>query len=160
MNLQDLHSVISHGIPMKIVIFNNDGYLMIKHTQNAIVGGRRAGTDSASGLSCPQYERLVQAFGFEYISLKEERDTIHTINKFLECKKPIVLEVFMDPQQLLVPKLSVNISSNGSLVSPPLEDLSPLIGLDQLQQLLLTEIHPNSVNLNRKSNDIKGDAIY
>ena len=66
----------------------------------------------------------------------------------------------MDPQQLLVPKLSVNISSNGSLVSPPLEDLSPLIELDQLQQLLLTEIHPNSVNLNRKSNDIKGDAIY
>ena len=64
----------------------------------------------------------------------------------------------MDPQQLLVPKLSVNISSNGSLVSPPLEDLSPL-SLDQLQQLLLTEIHPNSVNLNRKSNDIKGDDL-
>ena len=34
MNLQDLHSVISHGIPMKIVIFNNDGYLMIKHTSS------------------------------------------------------------------------------------------------------------------------------
>ena len=52
MNLQDLHSVISHSIPMKIVIFNNDGYLMIKHTQNAIVDGRRSGTDIASGLSC------------------------------------------------------------------------------------------------------------
>ena len=64
MNLQDLHSGISHSIPMKIVIFNNDGYLMIKHTQNAIVDGRRSGTDIASGLSCPEYESLVKAFGF------------------------------------------------------------------------------------------------
>ena len=49
MNLQDLHSVISYKIPLKIVIFVNDGYLMIKHTQNAIVSGRRAGTDKGSG---------------------------------------------------------------------------------------------------------------
>ena len=71
MNLQDLHSVISYEIPLKIVIFNNDGYLMIKHTQNAIVSGRRAGTDKGSGLSCPNYEPLVKALGFEYLSLRK-----------------------------------------------------------------------------------------
>lgn len=160
MNLQDLHSVISHHIPLKIVIFNNDGYLMIKHTQNAIVSGRRAGTDVASGLSCPNYEPLVKAFGFQYQSLRIGGDIDNDIEAFLAHSGPIVLEVFMDPNQLLVPKLSVSISSDGTLLSPPLEDLSPLISITKLQRLLLATMHPNSIALNRGTQEAKGDAIY
>ena len=33
MNLQELQTIIQHKLRVKIVIFNNDGYLMIKHTQ-------------------------------------------------------------------------------------------------------------------------------
>ncbi len=160
MNLQDLHSVISHGIPMKIVIFNNDGYLMIKHTQNAIVGGRRAGTDAGSGLTCPDYEPLVKAFGFAYFTLHKEDDAKQVISTFLAQEQPTVLEVFMAPDQLLVPKLSVSITADGKLVSPPLEDLSPLISMEQLKRLLLVPVHASSMGLNRKVAEAKGDAIY
>ena len=160
MNLQDLHSVISHSIPMKIVIFNNDGYLMIKHTQNAIVAGRRAGTDIASGLSCPDYEPLVKAFGFRYLSLRKEDDSEAVIREFLEADETIVLEVYMAPDQLLVPKLSVSITAEGKLVSPPLEDLSPLMPLETLEKSLLVQLHPNSIPLNRVVAEAKGDAIY
>ena len=160
MNLQDLHSVISHSIPLKIVIFNNDGYLMIKHTQNAIVSGRRAGTDAASGLSCPKYEPLVKAFGFRYLSLDKDKNSQKIISEFLEANDPIVLEVYMAPDQLLVPKLSVSITDDGDLVSPPLEDLSPLIPLETLKKSLLVPLHPNSLALNRVSTEAKGDAIY
>lgn len=160
MNLQDMHSVISHGIPLKLVIFNNDGYLMIKHTQNAIVNGRRAGTDRNSGLSSPDYAPLVKAFGFEYLSLRKEDDSMQIMCSFLASDKPIVLEVFMDPDQLLVPKLSVSITAEGNLISPPLEDLSPLISMNLLQRFLLVEPHPNSVTLDRGQAEAKGDAIY
>lgn len=160
MNLQELHSVISHSIPMKIVIFNNDGYLMIKHTQNAIVAGRRAGTDVASGLSCPQYEPLVKAFGFRYLALKKEDDSEEVIHKFIQANEPTVLEVYMAPDQLLVPKLSVSITAEGKLVSPPLEDLSPLMPLEVLEKSLLVPLHPNSITLNRVVAEAKGDAIY
>jgi acetolactate synthase-1/2/3 large subunit len=160
MNLQDLHSVISHSIPMKIIIFNNDGYLMIKHTQNAIVAGRRAGTDVASGLSCPNYKPLVKAFGFDYVALRKEDDSMDVIRVFLAKAGPAVLEVFMAPDQLLVPKLSVSITPDGKLISPPLEDLSPLIPMEQLKDLLLVQVHSNSVNLDRGLTDAKGDAIY
>jgi acetolactate synthase-1/2/3 large subunit len=160
MNLQDLHSVISHGIPLKIVIFNNDGYLMIKHTQNAIVEGRRAGTDAASGMSCPNFDPLVQAFGFKYLSMRKSDCSDKVLDEFLTAEVPIVMEVFMDPEQLLVPKLSVSITSDGTLVSPPLEDLSPLIPLDTLQRFLLVPPHPHSLLLNRDAVEAKGDAIY
>ena len=160
MNLQDMHSVISHKIPLKIVVFNNDGYLMIKHTQNAIVEGRRAGTDKSSGLSCPNYEPLVKAFGFTYYSLREYEMTNEVIRDFLSKDSPSVLEVFMSPTQLLVPKLSVSINEDGKLISPPLEDLSPLISKQALIDSLLAELHPKSIRLNRGVFDSKGDAIY
>jgi len=160
MNLQDLHSVISHSIPMKIVIFNNDGYLMIKHTQNAIVAGRRAGTDFASGLSCPDYEHLVKAFGFRYLSLRKEDKSDEVLREFLKSDGPIVLEVYMAPDQLLVPKLSVSITAEGKFVSPPIEDLSPLIPLEILKSSLLVPLHPNSIPLDRVVPEAKGDAIY
>ena len=145
---------------MKIVIFNNDGYLMIKHTQNAIVDGRRAGTDVASGLSCPIYEPLVKAFGFSYLSLKKEDDNKSVMRKFLDSNDPIVLEVYMSPDQLLVPKLSVSITAEGKLVSPPLEDLSPLMPLEVLKDTLLIPPHPKSIELNRVVPEANGDAIY
>ena len=160
MNLQDLHSVISQNIPLKIVIFNNDGYLMIKHTQNAIVGGRRAGTDSSSGLSCPDYESLVKALGFDYLSLRKTDSSCDVIKDFLDADSPTVLEVFMAPDQLLVPKLSVSITAEGKLVSPPLEDLSPLISLGSLRDNLLVPLHSSSLTLERRSTEAKGDAIY
>lgn len=160
MNLQDLHSVISHSIPMKIVIFNNDGYLMIKHTQNAIVAGRRAGTDESSGLSCPDYEPLVKAFGFHYLSLRKEDNSDEVLREFLKSDCPIVLEVYMAPDQLLVPKLSVSITAEGKLISPPLEDLSPLIPLETLKKSLLVPLHSNSITLDRVVPASKGDAIY
>lgn len=149
MNLQEMHSVISNRIPLKLVIFNNDGYLMMKHTQTAIVSGRRAGSDPPSGLSCPNYEPLVKGFGFEYLALRSSEKMIPITNQFLSSEQAIVLEVFMPPEQLLVPKLSVSVAADGSLMSPPLEDLSPLIPLDQLQQYLLSPIHPNSAALAR-----------
>ena len=160
MNLQDLHSVISQEIPMKIVIFNNDGYLMIKHTQNAIVAGRRAGTDRASGLTCPDYEPLVKAFGFSYLRLTAEDKIDDTLAQFFSVSEPCVLEVFMAPDQLLVPKLSVSITAEGKLVSPPLEDLSPLIPLETLRHCLGVDLHPNSLGLQRGTEDAQGDAIY
>lgn len=149
MNLQEMHSVISNGIPLKLVIFNNDGYLMMKHTQTAIVGGRRAGSDPPSGLSCPDYEPLVKGFGFDYLALRSSDDMTPRIQQFLSSRNAIVLEVFMPPEQLLVPKLSVSVADDGSLVSPPLEDLSPLIPLDLLEKYLLSPIHPNSEALAR-----------
>ena len=145
---------------MKIVIFNNDGYLMIKHTQAAIVSGRRAGTDRASGLSCPEYEPLVKSLGFRYLALKNKDSTSDILNKFLASDQPIVLEVFMDPDQLLVPKLSVSITPDGKIISPPLEDLSPLLPLSILRNSLLVPLHQNSISLNRDENDAKGDALY
>ena len=40
MNLQELQTINEYKLPIKLFVFNNDGYLMIKHTQkNFFKGG-------------------------------------------------------------------------------------------------------------------------
>ena len=111
-------------------------------------------------MTCPNYGPLVKAFGFSYQTLHKEDDAKQAIGEFLTQAGPTVLEVFMALDQLLVPKLSVSITAEGKLVSPPLEDLSPLIPMEQLRSLLLVPVHASSMSLNRGVAEAKGDPIY
>ena len=58
-----------------------------------------------------------------------------------------VCEVFMHPQQLFAPKLSLAVQRDGTLVSPPLEDLSPLLPREVLRDAMLVGTHPKSEQL-------------
>ena len=147
MNLQELQTVAHHQLPIKIVIFNNDGYLMIKHTQKALHAGRYSGTDKKSGVSCPDFTKLGKAFDMPTWQIRTWEDFDRVIPQFQGCAGPAICEVFMHPEQLFVPKLSLASRSDGSLVSPPLEDLSPLVSREVLKEVMLVGTHPKSDSL-------------
>jgi acetolactate synthase-1/2/3 large subunit len=147
MNLQELQTVVHHRLPIKLFIFNNDGYLMIKHTQKAIMGGRYAGTDRLSGVSCPDFTRLAAAFDLPAWQIRtwEEFDAVLPAVQALDG--PCIVEVFMHPEQFFYPKLSLAKQADGALVSPPLEDLSPLLPRSLLREEMAGQLHPKSENL-------------
>jgi len=147
MNLQELQTVVHHQLPIKIIIFNNDGYLMIKHTQNAVLGGRFAGTDKKSGVSCPDFSKLGKAFDMPTWQIRTWEDFDRAIPELQACAGPAICEVFMHPEQPFVPKLSLAVKADGSLVSPPLEDLSPLLPRQTLKDAMLVGMHPKSESL-------------
>jgi acetolactate synthase-1/2/3 large subunit len=148
MNLQELQTIAHHRLPIKIFIFNNDGYLMIKHTQNALFNkAGYVGTDKTSGLSCPNFGKVAAAFDLPAFQIRSWNECDDVLAKVQDHDGPVVCEVFMHPEQLFVPKLSVAQAQNGSLVSPPLEDLSPLLPLNTLERLMLVGIHEKSRSL-------------
>lgn len=147
MNLQELQTIDHHQLPIKIVVFNNDGYLMIKHTQKALFKGRYSGTDKKSGVTCPDYQKVSSAFNLPYFQVKTWNDFETQMPLFLNRQGPAICEVYMHPEQLLVPKLSLAIQEDGTLVSPPLEDLSPLLPRDVLKRSMLIPMHSKSENL-------------
>lgn len=151
MNLQELQTIVHHQLPIKLIIFNNDGYLMIKHTQKSILGGRRVGVDVQSGVSCPNFSRLAQAFDLPSWQIRTWDDVDIVLPQLQACAGPAVCEVFMHPEQLFVPKLSLAVKGDGSLVSPPLEDLSPLLPREVMAANMLGGLHPKSEAI--RSND-------
>ncbi len=144
MNLQELQTVAHHNLPVKLFIFNNDGYLMIKHTQKALFGKSTIGIDKASGVSCPDFSKLAVAFGFPSYQVRTWTDFDEVIPKVQAHTGPVICEVFMDPQQPFLPKLSVVQLADGSLLSPPLEDLFPFVDREELEKDMLVGMHPKS----------------
>lgn len=144
MNLQELETIAYHELPIKIVVFDNDGYLMIKHTQKSLFGGKYSGTDRRSGVSCPDFSAVAAAFGMPSFQIRSTKDLEAVMPDFLGGTGPALCEVFTHPEQLFAPKLSVAIMEDGSLVSPPLEDLSPFVPRTELEQVMRVGVHEKS----------------
>jgi acetolactate synthase-1/2/3 large subunit len=147
MNLQELQTVIHHRLPIKLFIFNNDGYLMIKHTQNNLFSGRHVAVDNSNGVSCPNFSALAVAFGMPAFQIRTWEDVDRILPLVQAEVGPVVIEVFTHPEQLFSPKLSLAPAADGTIVSPPLEDLSPLLPRDELRENMLVGLHPKSEKL-------------
>lgn len=147
LNLQELQTIAHHNLPIKIFIFNNDGYLMIKHTQKALFSGRYSCSDKKSGVSCPDFSKLAYAFGFPSFQIRTWEDADEVLPKVQAAKGPVICEVFTHPEQPFVPKLSLVQKKDGSIVSPPLEDLSPLLPRAEIRKDMLIGLHKKSDNL-------------
>lgn len=144
MNLQELQTVVHHQLPIKLIIFNNDGYLMIKHTQKAVLQGRYAGTDKSSGVSCPDFTKLAGAFGLRAFQIRTWEDFDRELPRLQACPGPAICEVFMHPEQFFHPKLGVAVLPDGTLISPPLEDLSPFLPRTTLAENMKVRLHTKS----------------
>jgi acetolactate synthase-1/2/3 large subunit len=147
MNLQELQTVVHHRLPIKLFIFNNDGYLMIKHTQKALFEGRNTGTDANSGVTCPDFTAVAAAFGIKSFQIRTWEDFDQIIPQVQAYEGTVICEVFMHPHQLFVPKLSLAIQKDGTLISPPLEDLSPFISRKEIAEQMLIGVHPKSAQI-------------
>lgn len=149
-NLQELQLIPEHNIPLKLFIFNNNGYSMIKTSQQNLFGGRFSGSSEETGISFPSFEQLAQLFKFEYYRATSLNIGNDLFSKMLESDNPVLFEIIMDPEQKYLPRLSTSKLGDGTLVSPPLEDLDPMISSELLQKLLGQELHPNSLKAREK----------
>ena len=142
-NLQELQVVAEHKIAMKLFIFNNAGYSMIRISQENLFEGRLAGSTVESGVSFPSFEDVAKTFGFKHVKIRN-KDDLKLIDSALTSPLPELIEVMMDPEQKYFPRLATNKLPDGTLVSPPIEDLDPKISIELLEKMLGYKPHENS----------------
>ena len=61
MNIQELATVVKNKLNIKIFVLNNDGYLLIRHTQKKYFG-RVMGESPATGLGFPNFHEIADAY--------------------------------------------------------------------------------------------------
>ena len=144
MNLQELQTVDEYRLPIKIFIFNNDGYLMIKHTQKNLFKGNYVAVNRKTNISCPNLKKLSDTFNMKYFKIDNWKNFNKKIEVIKKIKSPVICEVMMDPEQYFHPKLGTSMGKNGKIISPPLEDLSPLINRKRLQKSMIIPMHKKS----------------
>ena len=143
-NLQELQLVQHHQIPLKLFIFNNFGYSMIKISQENLFESRFSGSDINTGISFPSFKKVSETFDMEYIQIYSQESMNQNLLNVLNSNKPVLIEVVMSPDQKYLPRLATSKRDDGSLVSPPIEDLDPKISIEDLEKYLGYRAHINS----------------
>ena len=139
MNLQELQTIVHHKMDIKIFLINNDGYHSIRQTQSKyfedepLVG---IGPDSGD-LSFPDMGKLAGAYGITYFCAKTNSGLEDAVSKTFKAVGPVICEAFVTKEQNFEPKSSGKQLADGRMVSPPLEDLTPFLSDEEMEENMI-----------------------
>ena len=134
-NIQELQTLVSNKLPVKIIILNNEGYGIIKQFQELYLNQRYEAVDPKKGVTNPNFSKVAKAYGISYCEIKKNSDIDKILKKTIKSKKPEIINIFVKPNQKIIPKLAF-----GS----PLEDLSPQLSRKEFLENMI--VHPVSKN--------------
>ena len=136
MNLQELQTIITNKLPIKLFVINNEGYHSIRITQNNIFSEySKVGIGPESNdLNFPDFEKVAKAFGYDYCEIRKGRDLERGLDEALGHSGAVFCQVFTDTTQVWEPKSSARRREDGTLESPPLEDLAPFLPREELKE--------------------------
>lgn len=139
MNLQELQTIVFHKLPIKIFVINNAGYHSMRQTQNNLFPEvTNVGVGPETGdLSFPDMYKIAEAYGIPYRSICNNKEMRQKLEEFVKLDGYAMCEIFVDTMQTFEPKPSTLKLADGTLVSPPLEDLAPFLPREELEKIML-----------------------
>jgi acetolactate synthase-1/2/3 large subunit len=135
MNIQELQTIKQYDLPVKIFIINNSCYGIIKQFQDAYFDSRYTATDNQD-YTTPDFVAVATAYGIKAVEANKSNYK-EIINLALNEKGSILVNVIIDRGQKLTPKLEFG---------NPLEDMSPYLTDEQIQQNMIVDMIPRRDN--------------
>lgn len=135
MNIQELQTIVTNKLPIKIIVINNEGYQQIRITQTNIFNANFVGVGPVSNdLGFPDFGKLADAYSIPYRYCGSMSDLDETLKWFIGEEMYCMLEVHCSTTQFFEPKSATKKLDDGSLYSPPLEDLAPFLPKEELKE--------------------------
>lgn len=139
LNIQELQTVVHYKLPVKIFVFNNEGYLSIRITQENFFKSHYVGSNLQSGVSFPDMRKISKAYGIPFVRINNQTALEEKLRHVLDAEGPIICEIMMDPGQPLIPKITSVIKPDGRMISKPLEDMYPFLPREEFYQNMIIE---------------------
>lgn len=139
MNLQEFATIKHNNLPIKVFILNNNGYLLIRHTQRNFMEDRFVGESPATGVWCPDAMRIAEAYGIKGIRIKSVDEVDLKIKEVLDYDGPVICEIMTPEWQLLIPRVASDKLPDGTLRSRNYEDMFPYLAEEELKANMVAE---------------------
>lgn len=139
MNLQELATIKQNNLPIKIFIFNNNGYLLIRYTQKTHMGGRLMGESPKTGLWFPDALKIAHAYEIKGVRINTVDEVEKKIEEVLNYHGPVICDVMTPQWQLIIPRIASDKKPDGTLVSKPYEDLFPFLDPKEVAENMIAE---------------------
>lgn len=142
MNIQELQTIVTNKLPIKIFIINNGGYHQIRLTQKNLFQNKLVGVGPESGdLNFPDFEKIAYAYDIPYYKIDNLYNMDTIIQKVVTIEKLYcICEVICTTTQAFEPKSATKKLPDGSLFSPPLEDLAPFLPREELRNTMVVDL--------------------
>lgn len=143
MNLQELQTIRTNRLPVKIFVINNNGYHSIRQTQTNFFGEPYVGIGPQShDLEFPDMEKIAYAYGYPYFRCDSNDGLSETIRRALDEEGAVICEIVVSTDQNFEPKSATKRLEDGTLVSPPLEDLAPFLDRETFRKEMIIDPIP------------------
>ncbi len=133
MNIQELQTIKYYKLPIKIIIFSNDGYDALRNTWKKFFDGKYVGCDFESGISLPSFEKIAYTFDMPYLKCSCNKDIESSINWLLDQKSASILEVLEKYDDGNIPRLQSKMNDDGTFLTPALHDMYPYLSDEELK---------------------------
>ena len=137
MNIQELQTIIHNKIPLKIFLLNNNGYLAISLMQDNLFKGKYIGSNLESGVSNPNFIKLADAYGFKTYTFNNNIELEKGIDEVLNTEGPVLCEIMMVENQLLIPRVQSSKDESGKIISNSLENMFPYLSKEEMKEIML-----------------------
>jgi len=135
MNIQELATIKYHKLPIKIFIFDNGGYGMIKQTQDDWLNSNYEASSIEKGIAIPNFVEIGRAYELRSEEIKNEED-LKKLKEILEYNGPVLCNVKISPDQRISPMLKVG---------RPIEDQKPLLPREEFLKQMIVKPLENSL---------------
>ena len=127
LNIQELASIVGMGLPIKIFVNGNKGYLSIMNMQRTHFNGRFVGANKTSHLNLPNIVDVAKAYGLAVYEIKKHEEVADVIQQTLDREGPVLCYVHMRDDVSIQPKVMSKVAKDGSMISGKLRDLWPFL---------------------------------
>lgn len=142
-NLQELQTIKTQNLNVRIVTYNNAGYLTMRQMQRSRFN-RLVGEGKGSNLEVPDFAIVATAFGVESRKVGNFCEIDAAVDWLLDdsFRGPRLLEVMLDSLQELTPRVQTNSDSAGNLFPGVLEDMHPLLPQAEFERDMIIKSLP------------------
>lgn len=151
LNIQELATMRAFNLPICLLIMNNDGYASIRNTMRNYFNGRYVGTGPEAGLWLPDLEDIARTYDLPFIRISEAADLDKKLAEAMAAPRPIIVDMRLVANETLAPKVAALPQPDGSMLSMPLEDMSPLLPLERLKAEMLVPLTEASLHCGRQA---------
>jgi acetolactate synthase-1/2/3 large subunit len=128
-NIQELETIVFHQVNIKVIVMNNKSLGMVRAFQDIYFDGRQQST--TKGYSAPDFCKIANAYDCEASAIKNAKEIESAVSKLSEKDGPYLLEVRLEQDTVVNPKLIVN---------KPIEDMHPEVSREELRKLMIIDL--------------------
>lgn len=127
MNVQEFATLRYNRLPVKLFVFQNGGYMLIRHNQHNYMNDRFLGVGPGSGLETPDFCKVAAAYGLDSCELTAEDNLEERFQEILAKDGPFVCQLRVQEFGEIAPKIASRVMPDGSLKAAEFDDLYPFL---------------------------------